>query len=230
MAAATLTRPPDPVLYPDSDGQPMSDNTLQFSWIVTIKEGLEFQYADRADVFVAGDLLWYPVEGEPTIRCAPDVLVAFGRPKGYRGSYQQWREGGVAPAVVWEILSPSNSRAEMAGKRDFYERYGVEEFYSYDPETFEIGGWERRQGVLRAFPVVDGYVSPRLGVRFEMGTRGLRLYHPDGEPFRSLTEMGAVARQARALAVREREKAAREHARAERLAQRLRELGVEVEE
>ena len=41
--------------YPDSDGQPMSDNTLQFKWIVTIKEGLEAQFRNDADVFVAGD-------------------------------------------------------------------------------------------------------------------------------------------------------------------------------
>jgi hypothetical protein len=36
------------------------------------------------------DLLWYPVRGQPRLRMAPDVLVALGRPKGYRGSYRQW--------------------------------------------------------------------------------------------------------------------------------------------
>jgi hypothetical protein len=30
-------------VYPDSDGQPMSDKTLQFKRIVLIKEGLETQ-------------------------------------------------------------------------------------------------------------------------------------------------------------------------------------------
>lgn len=28
------------IIYPDSDGQPMADNTKQFRWIVTIKENL----------------------------------------------------------------------------------------------------------------------------------------------------------------------------------------------
>lgn len=32
--------------YPDSDGLPMADNTKQFRWIVTIKEGLELQFKD----------------------------------------------------------------------------------------------------------------------------------------------------------------------------------------
>ncbi len=66
----------------------MSDNTQQFRWIVTIKENLELIYAQNPHVFVAGDLLWYPVEGNNTIRQAPDVMVAIGRPKGDRGSYQ----------------------------------------------------------------------------------------------------------------------------------------------
>ena len=39
--------------YPDSDGKPMSDNTLQFQWIVTIKEGLEALFRNDPLVFVA---------------------------------------------------------------------------------------------------------------------------------------------------------------------------------
>jgi len=49
------------IIYPDSDGQPMADNTKQFRWIVTIKENLEILFATSPDVFIAGDLLWYPV-------------------------------------------------------------------------------------------------------------------------------------------------------------------------
>ena len=80
------------IIYPDSDGQPMADNTKQYQWIVKIKENLEILFASNPDVFIAGDLLWYAVEGNPKIRQAPDVLVVFGRPKGDRGSYQQWKE------------------------------------------------------------------------------------------------------------------------------------------
>ncbi len=85
------------IVYPDSDGMPMADNTLQFQWIVTIKENLESLFRDRTDVFVAGDNLIYPVKGDNTIRLAPDVYVAFGRPKGHRGSYRVGG-GGHLPA------------------------------------------------------------------------------------------------------------------------------------
>ena len=55
--------------YPDSDGNPMSDNTEQYRWIVIIKENLEIMYADDPNVFVAGDLLWYPVRRTPKTSC-----------------------------------------------------------------------------------------------------------------------------------------------------------------
>ena len=41
--------PDDP--YPESDGQPMADNTEQYEWIVKIKENLEILFVDRPDVF-----------------------------------------------------------------------------------------------------------------------------------------------------------------------------------
>ena len=85
------------IIYPESDGKPMADNTKQYEYIVTIQGGIARLFDGRNDVFVAGDLLWYPVEGDNTLRVAPDVLVAFGRPLGHRGSYKQWLEGNIPP-------------------------------------------------------------------------------------------------------------------------------------
>ncbi len=114
--------------YPESDGQPMADNTLQYEWIGTIKYGLEALFRERNDVFITGDLLWYPVEGDNKTQAAPDAKVAFGRPKGHRRSYKQWEEGGIAPQVVFEVLSPGNTPKEMTDKLRFYQRFGVEEY------------------------------------------------------------------------------------------------------
>ena len=60
----------------------MADNTLHFEWIVKIKMNLDWLFKNDPNVFIAGDLLWYPVEGNNKIRTAPDAMVAFGRPKG----------------------------------------------------------------------------------------------------------------------------------------------------
>jgi Uma2 family endonuclease len=185
------------IIYPDSDGQPMSDNTKQFRWIVTIKENLELLFADQPDVFVAGDLLWYPVEGDPKIRQAPDVMVAFGRPKGDRGSYRQWVEANISPQVVFEILSPGSRLGEMAKKLQFYDCYGVEEYYIYDPDHFDLTGWLRSENKLQVIDEINYWVSPRLGVRFELAPDQLEIYRPDGERFLSFVELASLREQER---------------------------------
>ncbi|MGD1895753.1 MAG: Uma2 family endonuclease [Phormidesmis sp.] len=176
--------------YPDSDGQPMSDNTEQVKWIVTIKENLELIYANNPDVFVTGDLLWYPIEGNHKIRQAPDTMVAFGRPKGYRGSYMQWKEGDIAPQVVFEILASGNRRSEMARKLLFYERYGVEEYYKYDPYSTELIGRQRQSDRVELIESIEGWTSPRLGIRFELTPETLIIYRPDGSKFLTYVELG----------------------------------------
>ncbi len=188
------------IVYPDSDGQPMAENTLQFEWIVTIKENLEDLFRQRDDVFVAGDLLWYPVEGNNTLRMAPDALVSFGRPKGYRGSYMQWREGQVAPQVVWEVLSPGNRAGELENKFHFYERYGVEEYYQYDPDRGELRGWLRQGEELQPIEPIQGWRSPRTGVRLEMSGGELVLTRPDGRRFLSFQELAEKTRASEARA------------------------------
>ena len=205
------------IVYPESDGKPMADNTKQFRWIVTLEGGFEALFRDREDVFVAGDLFWYPVEGRPDIRMAPDVMIVFGRPKGDRPSYMQWEEENIAPQVVFEVLSPSNSLLEMAKKLEFYDRYGVEEYYLYDPETGDFTGWIRGEdGRLRVIDEIQGWVSPRLGVRFEIEDGELRVIRPDGQRFMTYLEL--------------QQQAEHERQRAAKLAQRLRELGIDPEQ
>jgi Uma2 family endonuclease len=203
--------PATEVIYPDSDGKPMADNTRQFRYIVTIQGGVAAMFADRPDVFVAGDLLWYPVEGDNTIRAAPDTMVVFGRPPGDRGSYMQWREEGLAPQVAFEVLSPGNTRTEMIRKRQFYERYGVEEYYEYDPDRGTLKGWLRQDDRLESIPQMEGWISPRLGVRFTMEGSDLVLYRPDGRRFETFLEL-----EQRAEAERQRAETERQRAEAER--------------
>jgi Uma2 family endonuclease len=221
MVAQTPTETTTNIIYPDSDGLPMSDNTKQFRWIVTIKENLELIYAQNPDVFVAGDLLWYPVEGNNTIRQAPDIMVAIGRPKGDRGSYQQWREEGIAPQVVFEILSPGNRMGEMNRKLRFYEQYGVNEYYVYDPDRVDFAGWMRSGERLESIEEPHDWISPLLGVRFKLeSSEELKIYRPDGQPFSSFIDLD-LRRQAAEQRADEMQQ------QAERLAAKLRELGID---
>jgi Uma2 family endonuclease len=213
MTAAHLSsrRDAPPVHYPESDGQPMAENTLQYRWIVTIVGGLDRMLPDD---FVAGDLLWYPVEGDPKTRAAPDAMVALGRPKGDRGSYRQWEEGGVAPQVVFEVWSPGNTLRDFERKRSFYQQHGVDEYYLWDPDRRDLLGWVREGAHFHEIIEMDGWVSPRLGLRFGRTADGdLQLFDPEGRLFRTYAELAAEADALREAAEEQR-KAAEEQRKA----------------
>lgn len=218
------------VIYPDNDGQPMSDNTKQFRWIVVIKENLEWLFADNPAVFVAGDLLWYPIEGNNKIRTAPDAMVVFGRPKGDRGSYQQWKESNIAPQVIFEILSPGNTRTEMERKLLFYDRHGVEEYYLYDPDTNEFQGWLRTEGYLDAIEPIEHWVSPCLKIRFETSREELEIYRPDGNRFLGYVEIAQRLEQETQRADQAETALELERRRSQGLAERLRAAGLDPDE
>jgi Uma2 family endonuclease len=114
---------------------------------------------------------------------------------------------------VFEILSPSNDANEMERKLEFYDTYGVEECYLYNPENFQLAGWLRQEGHLSKRWQMDGWVSPRLGIRFVTGQGELLIYRPDGQQFLTLVEMEQRAEQ--------------ERQRAEQLAAYLRSIGVD---
>ena len=232
MAATALQREIKPAVFnPDSDGDPIAKNTIQYQHIIAIQVGLDAMFANNPDVFVAADLLWYPVEGRPDIKNTTHVMVAFGRPKGARGSYRQWEEDGVAPQVVFKITSPVATAAEMLSKRMFYNIYGVAEYYEYDPEIGMLDVWTRQKKELRNALFTDEWRSPLLGVTLKVETNGeLSVYRPNGERFLRPVEIRAMANIAEAWAERERNRAERERERAERLAAKLRELGIDPEQ
>jgi hypothetical protein len=177
-------------------------------------------------------------------------MVALGRPKGDRRSYRQWEEGNVAPQVVFEILSPGNTDAEMEKKFDFYEKYGVQEYYIYDPDenTFEV--WMRLGPRLREVKTARIYTSPLLKIRFDMTGDELAVFRPGGEKFLSPLETDQQRRREKKRAQKEKERAQKEKERAQkaekevlaernraeaernkvlRLAEKLRELGIDPE-
>ncbi|MGJ0604520.1 Uma2 family endonuclease [Cylindrospermopsis raciborskii] len=204
------------IVYPESDNKPMADNTRQFTWIVKIKENLEILFKSNADVFVAGDLFWYPVEGSNKIKLAPDTMVVFGRPKGHRGSYRQWEENNIPPQVVFEILSPGNNNTEMDRKKLFYLEHGVEEYYVYDPDRISLEVSIRENNSFKEIENFTTWTSPRLKIRFDMSQDELVIYYPDGSKFLSPVELSNYAEQETQRAERERLLKEQETQRAER--------------
>jgi Uma2 family endonuclease len=186
-----LPAPGTEVVYPDSEGLPIAENAKQYRWIVTFYRNLATLFDDRDDVLVACNLLWYPEEGRPDVRLASDVFVALGRPKGDRRSYKQWEEGGVPPTVVFEVLAASNRVTESDIKLEFSEDHGAAEFYLYDPHANYLAAYLRRGEDLRMIRPVNGFVSPSLGIRFELSDPEIVVRRPDGRPFRTFEDLYA---------------------------------------
>jgi Uma2 family endonuclease len=225
-------------LYPESDGKPMADNTIQYGWIVRLVANLRHLFKGQ-NVFVAGDLLWYPepVVVPPAPSQAPDVMVVLGRPMGDRGSYKQWEEDNIAPQVVFEILSPSNSAREMLTKQAFYGKHGVLEMFFYDPDSYDFWGLVRPDREHDFSPITAlnfPWTSPTLGIRFEMFDDGLAVFYPDGKRFQEpdeLFEERDQAQQERDQAQQERDQAQQERDQAQqerdRAFAKLQELGID---
>jgi Uma2 family endonuclease len=213
-----------PLLYPESDGQPMADNSKQFRWIFVLVGNLAAVYRDRADVLVGGNQFWYPEEGNTENRAAPDVFVVFGRPKGDRGSYMQWQEENVPMTVVFEVLSPSNSVPEMIKKHAFYDENGVEEYYIYDPEKDSLFAYVRGVETLVAVRKVHGFKSSRLGIHFDLSGPEMIVYRPDGRRFLTFEELEAEREREQRRAEKAEKRAERAEQRAERLAELTRKI------
>ncbi|MBX9255699.1 Uma2 family endonuclease [Desmonostoc muscorum CCALA 125] len=196
MVSQVESSAPAEIFYPESDDQPMANNTEHFEMIVLIKGNLDILFADEPNVFVAGDLFWYPVEGNNKIKYAPDVMVAINRPKGRRSSYKQWEEANQPPQVVFEILSPVNTSVEMARKLLFYSQYGVEEYYMYNPANNELQVWLRGEYGLDWVDFGQKWVSPRLQIGFDVSGEHWQLSHPNGQPFTTFGELMAQSQAA----------------------------------
>lgn len=162
---------------------PQTDAHLQ--WILTIKENLQSIFRKQTDVYIAGDMYCYLDKNQPNLRVSSDVMVVFGRPKGDRSSYKVWKEANVMPQVVFEILSPSHSKKEMKDKFALYEKYGVQEYYLYNPENNQFYAWWRDviTDRLQIELLIPDLVSPLLGIRFEIQSDKLHIYRPAGTEF-----------------------------------------------
>ncbi len=195
MRNIDLTELPD-IEYPAHPEERLAESQIHFDYITLLVDNLRLLYRDREhEVGIFADLAWYPVAGDSRIWMAPDVMVCFGvpqyRPEG-RESYVQHRENGVIPSVVFEIHSNSNNKKEIAEKREWYEKYGVQEFYWLFTDPAEVRVFVREEEELKEQIVGTNWTSEILGIRFDWSGERLEIYGPNGELMRPTREYLAI--------------------------------------
>jgi Uma2 family endonuclease len=135
----SISLPPPPgttrdPLYPDSDGEPMGETEYHVDALLYLYGVLQQWFRARDDVHVAGDMLLYYEQGNPSAVRGPDVMVSKGvRGKHLRRSFRTWEEG-VVPAAIFEITSNSTKREDQVEKPALYARLGVKEYFLFDPQ------------------------------------------------------------------------------------------------
>ena len=175
--------------YPDSDGEPMSENQWQYVAMTDTVSALANHFIHQPDVFVAGDLLVYYRMNDNATRVAPDVFVVFGATgKHLRDSWIVWREGKT-PDFVMEVASPSTWQRDADEKRAIYAGMGVTEYWRFDPTgehfTPELVGETLVEGEYHELPLErdgEGRLWGRSAVLgldiYALPGLELRLYDP----------------------------------------------------
>ncbi len=195
--------------YPESDGKPMGETDKHIQLMIDLRMALQTFFLADEQVYVGSNLMCYYEENNPKASISPDVFVVRGAAKHERRVYKFWEE--PVPQVVLEISSRKTRKEDFGKKKDLYAWLGVREYFVFDPEA-------RLRAPLRAFrlhgtdfveEIVTGnrVLSEELGLELVTTENTLRLFNPRTKEFLRTP--------------------AEEAARANRLAAKLRELGLD---
>ena len=203
------------VHYPESDGKPMGETDVHIDALIYLREALRDYFRDDPQMYVAGNMLLYYEEGNPTACVSPDVFVVQGVAKRERRTYRLWEEGH-APMVVFEITSRASRLEDLGTKRAIYAMLGVGEYFLYDPlgEYLRpaLQGYRLQDGEYQRIPPEGdgGLTSQALGLELRVEDGRLRVINPvTGERLLTPAEALAARRAAEAELERLRAEVAR---------------------
>ena len=239
---------------PCDDDIPMETYRHKLQMDILVDAYYNWQTANQIQGFVGGNMFVYfsPDQVRNRDYRGPDVFVAKDVPSGERRSWVVWQEG-KAPDVVIELLSPSTAKRDKTEKKQIYQDLlRVTEYFWYDPfDPEDFAGFSLQRGVYQplSFDAQQRLVSEQLGLALvrwhgvfkHVEATWLRWSTIDGE---LLPTDGELVEQERQRAEEERQRAEEECQRAEEecqrakeeriradsLAARLRELGVDPDQ
>jgi Uma2 family endonuclease len=225
-----LVESAESIIYPSSDNKPVAETFIHFYAIITTLEVLK-QYLEGQQVTVLANQFLYYAQGYPKLRVAPDVMVIYDVAPGGRDNYKMWEEGQT-PSVVFEMTSASTQEQDKVTKKSFYEQMGVEEYWLFDPKgewvTGQLQGYRLAPVTVEGeetelyVPITDSRSEP-LKLRVQVEGQVLGFYREDtGEKLLLPTELAEELRRT-AVSLEQ------ANQRAERLAERLRQLGEDPE-
>jgi Uma2 family endonuclease len=229
---STANKIPNPeIFYPSSDGEPLAESYDHLYVIMTTLAMLLAHLKGQQATVLADQFLYY-AQGFPRLRVAPDVMVIFGVEPGGRDNYKTWEEG-QAPSVIFEMTSPGTRSKDDVEKKDLYQRLGVTEYWQFDPRGewipdklrgFRLAGDEE----LVYAPILDN-ISQVLQLQLVVEGKIIAFYRlDDGVRLLPLEELNLALEQQIEQTATEAQRAIEASERADREAQRARDLEAQI--
>ncbi len=219
-------------VFPTGDfisDEPPLESSLHLQQMLLLISCLEWLWQDRNDYFIAGNLTVYYSDRQLKSEKfrGPDFFVVLGTEKKPRNSWVVWQEGGKYPNLIVELLSDSTANTDRETKKAIYQdAFRTPEYFWFDPKTLEFAGFELVDSqYVPIEPTVEGRLwSKQLQLFLGIQDEQLRYFLPDGALVPTPEESAKLAQAKMEVAEQE---AAIAKAKAEQLAQKLRELGVD---
>uniref|UniRef100_B8HP04 Putative restriction endonuclease domain-containing protein n=1 Tax=Cyanothece sp. (strain PCC 7425 / ATCC 29141) TaxID=395961 RepID=B8HP04_CYAP4 len=202
------------IQFPPSDlcsEEPPLESYQHLQQLILLLTCLEAWWQDRQDFFAAGNLTVYysPHQRKSEFFRGPDFFVVLGTERRPRKSWVVWEEDGKYPNVIVEILSDTTAQTDRGLKKQIYQDiWRTPDYFWFDPYSLEFAGFELVAGHYQPLqPNEQGWLwSRQLGLFLGIYANQLRFFSAAGQLLPTPQE------------------------RADRLAAKLRELGVNPEE
>ncbi|HEY9860456.1 MAG TPA: Uma2 family endonuclease [Candidatus Obscuribacterales bacterium] len=237
------------VIFPPSDllsDEPPLESYLHLQQLLLLLKCLDWYWRSRNDYFAAGNLTIYysPRQRKSEQFRGPDFFVVFGTERKPRKSWVVWEEEGKYPNIIVELLSPSTADTDRGLKKQIYQDiFRTPDYFWFDPDRLEFAGFHLVDGCYEPLePNPQGLLwSQQLQLFLGIHDAQLRFFTAEGQlvptPEESAEEERQRAGQAwqraeqeQLRAEQEQQRAEQERQRADRLAEKLRELGVDPSE
>ncbi|MBK1989268.1 Uma2 family endonuclease [Sphaerospermopsis aphanizomenoides BCCUSP55] len=223
---------PEDVIFPpgdlDSDEPPLETDFHRLQMTLLI-QCLEWLWQNRNDFYTSGNITIYYSDRQLKSEHfrSPDFFVVLGTERKPRKSWVVWEEDGKYPNVIVELLSDSTARTDKGLKKQIYQDiFRTPEYFWFDPHNLEFAGFVLLAGKYQPIePNDQGWLwSQQLELFLGVDQNQLRFFTAEGELVPTPEE---VAKQEFARAEQEKQRAEQEKQCSDRLAAKLRELGID---
>lgn len=209
--------------------EPEMESSLHYLQLLLLVTALDWLWQEKDNYFIGANLTIYFSRQQLKNRefRGPDFFLVREVANHPRPSWVVWEEGGKYPNLIIELLSESTANVDRTVKKQLYQdRFRTPEYFWFSPDSLEFEGFRLNGHIYQPIETTSqGWRwSKELGLYLGINENQLRYFTSDGELVPTPKET-AIQRQLQ-LDATEKE-LEQEKQRTERLAQRLRELGID---